>query len=234
MNLDLELQFEVRVILGRAQEGIWAVLRRGTVDRIAVDSVDSPSVFLLPAVEVFTIEEGFPAFARGTSAAGFSFRTTTFCFCLSESWALSGTVELENQAVEKHRVRVRQRWIWIMGKAYRSSEPMGSVERGNTEQGRGVIKLTILFYPVCRYSATQAPDGQRAQENFQWFSSVFLCFSRWRGFYDPCIISVIAVISAGWVSSDTFATDAALGLGSLDGAGNPTERLELDLAYFCY
>ena len=65
MNLDLELQFEVRVILGRAQEGVWAVLRRGTVDRVAVDSVDSPSVFLLPTVEVFTIEEGLPAFARG-------------------------------------------------------------------------------------------------------------------------------------------------------------------------
>ena len=65
VNLDLELQFEVRVILGRAQERVWAVLRRGTVDRVAVDSVDSPSVFLLPTVEVFTLEEGFPAIARG-------------------------------------------------------------------------------------------------------------------------------------------------------------------------
>ncbi len=65
VNLYLELQFEIRVILGRGQEGVWAVLRRGTVDRIAVDSVDRPSVFLLPAVEIFTIEEGFPAFARG-------------------------------------------------------------------------------------------------------------------------------------------------------------------------
>jgi len=65
VNLYLELQFEIRVILGRAQEGVWAVLRRGTVDRIAVDSVDRPSIFLLPAVEVFAIEEGFPAFTRG-------------------------------------------------------------------------------------------------------------------------------------------------------------------------
>lgn len=68
--LYLELQFEVRVILGRAQEGVWAVLRRGTVDRIAVDSVDRPSVFLLPAIEVFTIEEGLPAFARGDLCGG--------------------------------------------------------------------------------------------------------------------------------------------------------------------
>jgi len=59
-------------------------------------------------------------------------------------------------------------------------------------------------------------------------------FSRWRGFYDPGIISLISFISAGWVSSDTFATDETLGLGSLYGAGNPTECLELDLAYFCY
>ena len=121
-----------------------------------------------------------------------------------------------------------------MGKAYRSSEPMGSVERGYIGQGRGgnqIVGSILSCLSIFCYAGSWRTESPR---EFSVFLVSFpFVFSRWRGFYDPCIISIIAVISAGWVSSDTFATDATLGLGSRDGAGNPTERLELDLAYFC-
>lgn len=121
-----------------------------------------------------------------------------------------------------------------MERAYLNSEPMGSAERGGTVQGRGRSNYRlyfILFVDILLCSLRAASEPKRI---FGVSRQFFLCFFRWRGFYDPGIISVISFISAGWVSSDTFATDATLGLGSLDGAGNPTERLELDLAYFCY
>jgi hypothetical protein len=112
---------------------------------------------------------------------------------------------------------------------------MGSAERGETAQGEGgeqIIDFILSCLSIFCYAVSVRTETPRGFSVF--LVSFPFVFSRWRGFYDPGIISLISFISAGWVSSDTFATDETLGLGSLDGAGNPTERLELDLAYFCY
>lgn len=61
MYLDLELQFKVGIILGRAKEGIGAIFGGDTVDGSLMDAVNSPSIFLLPAIEVGSVEEGNPA-----------------------------------------------------------------------------------------------------------------------------------------------------------------------------